>query len=194
MVRIPGYYQLTTPGDVITSGQLTLSEVKSFLRVDHNSDDALITSLIYGVVGYFENRTNRYFTAQSWTASFPRTESSGYVEIQRGWLNTISEVRLYNENTSLFEVTTDFYLYPSNNFSRVIFPSAISDPDNAPFSIEIDFICGIASIPEALKGALKSHINYLYENRGDVESVGSLNAPLESELIYGQHRIISTYG
>jgi uncharacterized phiE125 gp8 family phage protein len=194
MVSIPGYYQLTTPGDVIASGQLTLTEAKSFLRVDYNDDDSIITNLIYGVTGYFENTTARYFTAQDWTVSFPRSESSGYVEIQRGWLSSVSEIRLWNDTTSSFAASTDYYLYPNNGFSRIIFSEAISDPTNAPFSIQVDFSCGITSIPLDLKQALLAHINFLYENRGDVVAVGKLQAPLESELVYGNYRIIPTYG
>ena len=48
---------------------LTLAETKQHLRVDHNEDDALISTLIASACQAAESRTGRVLIAQKWRAT-----------------------------------------------------------------------------------------------------------------------------
>ena len=48
-----------------SSEPLTLSETKSYLRVDHSNDDALITSLIIASRQFVEEHTGRGLMTQT---------------------------------------------------------------------------------------------------------------------------------
>ena len=191
-----GYYEVVTPSDVITSGMISLSEVKTFLRVTNSAEDALITSLIYEATRIAERHTNRCLGEQTLKVSFPSTNGRS-VEIQRGYVQSVTAVRYFNETTSMFVALTegtDYYVQPSNSFTCIGFDQAYVQPDLAPFAIEVDVECGESTFRPDMKRAIMQHVNYLYENRGDVISEGGLSMPLESKMIYNRYRIIPTYG
>ena len=56
MTEVFGYYEVVT-GPV--SSPISLSEAKSFLRVEYNVDDDLITTIIASVKGIAEKITNQ---------------------------------------------------------------------------------------------------------------------------------------
>ena len=88
-----------------------------------------------------------------------------------------------------------------HGFSRVLFENGIFDasPDlNVPYPLKITFTAGYgaaADVPSDIKTALKAHIAFMYENRGDAIAEGDLSMPLETKAIYkGKYQIINTFG
>ena len=185
MTEVFGYYEVVT-GPV--SSPISLSEAKSFLRVEYDDDDDLITTIIASVKGIAEKITNRTLSSQTVKASFPKSEPSGKIFIHSSPVTSINSVKLYDSESDSFIATADYTFTPDNSTPSIDFGTYIPLDSNIPFTIEVEFVSGGVS-PDMIQ-AMKNHINFLYENRGDVTSVGSLAAPVESMMVYKLNRII----
>lgn len=189
MTEVLGYYEVITPA---VAEPLTLADAKSFLRVEHAADNDLITSLISAVRKMAENITNKTLYTQTIKASFPHSESAGHIYLHKSPITAINSVKLYDAATDSFIVTTDYVYTPGESRAKIDFKEYIESNENKAFVIEIEFVVG--NITEDMAQALKHHVNFLYENRGDVASIGSLKVPNESMFIYKLNRIIPGFG
>lgn len=186
-----GYYEVLTEGDE----PLSVADAKTFMRVETDADDDLIDVLISAARVSAENFTNRSFLARTWRVSFPGS-LCGQNEIKRSPVTSVSSVEEWNETSEDWDTVEDTVVRLTNGFATVRYPYAIAEPEDAPYGVRISFAGGYTSetLPKALLQALKMHVAFLYENRGDVEAVGGVKIPAAAELIYRQHRIIATYG
>lgn len=194
---IDDLYTVSTPA---AEEPITLAETKEWLRVSTTDDDALITALITAVRQLGEKYCNRIFVTTAIEAYFSdlnysNQEAYGFVQVRRSPLISITTVSVYSSGS--YTATTDYQLKNSSGFPRLIFENGINpDLDQIfPLKVEASFGYGAASVvPEEIKTALKMHVAFLYENRGDVVAQGNLHMPLETKGIYSRHyRILNTF-
>ena len=194
---IDDYYEITSEP---AEEPVTLTEVKNWLRVDHSVDDTLITSLITSARKFGEKFCNRIFVNTSFDCFFSSLDSSAcelysYIQIRRAPLVSISSIETYNSGS--YSATTDYLLKQTNGFSRVVFNNGLTYEYTTAYPIKISVISGYGTatdVPEDIKTALKAHIAFMYENRGDVVAEGKLSMPYETKAIYsGKYRILNTF-
>ena len=191
--------------EVVPSGDpVTLVEAKAWLRMRTTADDALITALITAATLFGEKFCNRVFVEREYFGFFDGLRRSNqefyqFVMIRRAPLASIESVAVYSGGS--YSAFTDYVLKETNGFSRLIFENCLvdGDPDaNAVYPLKVGFKAGygnVAAVPEDIKTAIKEHVSFLYENRGDAVAEGKLSMPLEVRSIYsGKYRILNTFG
>ena len=170
---------------------VTLDEVKEFLRITHTKEDSLLTALIQAVAESAEKYTNRLLSSGTYRLNV--SGDSTCVELFASPVTSISSVEVYSQADEAFTPTTDFTYTPSNGYPVISLFNAPELVTGQPFTTRITYVAGYSVTPPALKHGLLIHVSFLYENRGDVESIGSLAMPLEAKLIYRQFRHVGTY-
>lgn len=86
---------------------LTLTEAKLHLRVDHTSDDSLITSLIQAVREWCEGFHNRVYILQ--TQQLTRDEFPDYFELQNPPLRSVSTIKYIDSDGATQTLATSVY-------------------------------------------------------------------------------------
>lgn len=194
---IDDYYAINTPP---AEEPITLSEAKEWCRVTTTDDDSLITSLISAVRIFGERYCNRIFVDTSIDCFFAGLDSSNqepysFVQVRRAPLSSITAVSSYI--SGIYTATTDYLLKQSTGFSRLIFKNSITADSDIEYPLKVEAVFGYgaaADVPEEIKTALKAHVAFLYENRGDVAASANLAMPLETKAIYLKHyRILNTF-
>lgn len=188
------YYQ-------VLSGPLaepvTLAEAKSHLRITHNADDTLISSMITAARIFGQKYCNRIFTETSILCQFGGVDVSNFetyqfIQVRRCPLISINSLEIYTGGA--YTVSTDYLLKDSNGFPRILFNNGIESDNDAIYPIQITASFGYQTVPEDLKAAVLCHVAFLYENRGDVAATYNVSMPHETKSIYsGKYRIINTF-
>lgn len=194
---IDDFYTVTTPP---AEEPITLTEAKEHLRVNNSADDTLITALIETARQFGEKFCNRIFITTAFDCYFSGLDASSceeypWVQLRRAPLISLTAVEVFTGGA--YAATTDYSLKDGNGFARLIFADGIEADVGQVYPLKASITAGYgaaADVPEDIKTALKSHIAFLYENRGDAVAQGKLSMPLETRAIYsGKYRILNTY-
>lgn len=182
------YYELTnTP-----TSPVSLSDAKEFLRISHTKEDDLITGLIQSAVDYGELYTSRDFSTKTWdcfATDICYGDALPFIELHRSPLVSIESVE--NSVDGSYVSNTNFIQKNRSGYSRVLMTGALPSIDTSvAYNYKVSFTTGYSTIPEGLKTAVLEHINFMYENRGDVPS----DAIKQIKQLYKQYRIIPLYG
>ena len=190
-----GYLRQNQPDDE----PLTLEEVKDYLRVDTNSEDALITSFIIAARRQVEARTLRPLITQTWLLSLDFSDISDIVEINKFPLQSVDSIKYFDIDGNIQTIDSSKYIVDINsNPCRIQFtdlPSTIKNQINA---MQIEFTCGYgdlaSDVPDDIKLAMKFIIGHYYENRQDVVTGTQVNEiPQSSQFLLEPYRN-SVYG
>jgi len=187
-------YTVTTPP---TELPVTLSAVKALLRITHDAEDALLTSLISVATDALEAYTNRCFVTRTIRGEFDAVLCSGhevypFIKLRRSPVGDISSVQASSDGV-FADVT--YQLKQQSGYSRILFPSSFST-DDTPFPLRADFIAGYGDaddVPEGIKTAILQYINFLYSNRGDCAPECGLGLPIVVRALIGPYKIIDTF-
>lgn len=197
------FYTVTTPA---TDQPIQLDETKEFLRIDAaiTEDDALIQAYIKAAVIDGEKFTNRCFVTRTFLGKFSQLDTSNreaypYVQIRRAPLVAIVTVEIMFNDVLTTVSSDDYELKDTSAFPRLLFVETGNlSVDKVPYPLEIAFTAGYGAakdVPDDIKTALKMHVLFLYENRGDVDTEGKVTMPRVVQGIYsGGYRILNTYG
>lgn len=190
-----------------TTLPLSLSEVKSFLRVANpldTSEDALLTMLIQTASDFAQKYTK---------LTFFTTEFETYRDIFTYAFQLrkypVQEVLIVERLVDQIFVPVDpliYFLTKSNlNYpfitprGNLTWPTQYTPSSCQPQSIKINFVAGFGDaatdIPAGLRVGMLNHIAAMYENRGDCSncdtSACSGSLPTETRNEYNMWKIIS---
>jgi uncharacterized phiE125 gp8 family phage protein len=190
-------YEVTVPA---AEEPVTLSEVKSWCKITHSSEDALLTALIKAAVSKSELFTNRVFIQRTFTGFFSTLECSKFEKglfftIRRAPLLSVSAMEVTEDDSQAAVSTDDYNVKKTAGFSRVIFSELNNSPDLIPYPWQIEFVAGYGAasdVPEPLKVAIKAAVCYWYSNKGDCADTKEL--PGISRMILSEYRIVNTFG
>jgi len=182
---------------------ISLEEAKAHLRVDHDTDDALISMLIGAARQDCEEWTARAFVTQTWELvvdAFPTNE----ILIPRPPLQSITSIK-YDDGDG-FEQTLSSTEYVVDDVSQpgwVVpvttgWPSSIFEGINA---VRIRYVAGYATsgnspdnladnVPGPIKAAIMLRLGQLYEHREDViAGTTAVALPNGAEFLLRQYRV-----
>jgi uncharacterized phiE125 gp8 family phage protein len=153
---------------------ISLSELKSHLRVDCSDEDELLTALITAGREHIEDITHRTLLTQTWDYSLSAWPSVDYIKLPGGNLQSVTSVKWKDDDgtETTLTLTTD-YLVETNGegIGRIVLPYGESWPSGTLYPsnpITIRYVAGwttAALVPYKIKAALLMICGDLYENR-----------------------------
>ncbi|WP_018300116.1 head-tail connector protein [Fangia hongkongensis] len=199
MSRAYTYKAITTPTEL----PISLADLKLYLRIDDNVEDALLTLMIKSVTKYIENYINRILISTQYETYRDNFLScyNEYWELKRSILNTVDSIKYINTNNVETNVDPSIYYNTlERDYSKILlvnnktFPSDLSRRLQA---ITITFTVGFgedsASIPDDIKNVFYQLIAMLYENRGDCFNSSQINCACGQYLNATSKSILDHY-
>jgi len=207
-------YTLLSPATVFP---VTLAELKAWLKVTSNSEDALLTMIIQGCTEAAELYTKRDFITKSYLtyrdrfgdygeqplyAGYPAQKVYTFYELpivlRRSKLQSILSIKYWLDNVLTTWNAAEYYIVNKSAWSQVLPVDDFDYPshDQRLQAIQIEFTAGYgatgADVPAALRMALLSHMASVYTNRGDCSAAGCScdAAPMSARAVYQQYRIV----
>lgn len=155
---------------------VTLTEAKSYLRVDADDDDARIEQLIRAVTRKAEEFTRRAFLTQTWELSFDSAPPNR-IEIPRPPLLSIVSIKSYDEagTEAVFDLN-NIWVDKRSTPGRIALKEGVEWPTELrPIdSIVIQFIAGYGTKPENVDDGIRE---------GILRGVATLYAAREDAII-----------
>lgn len=149
---------------------LTLSDIKTHLRLDGNDYDNILTPLIKTSRQIGEKITSRDFIAKRWKTYIDTFPSCEGIELRKCKLASIESIQYYDENNALQTLSSsDYYITDEAFYSSIFIKADKSFPNtyNRKQAVIITFATSYPDFPQALKQAMLSVCTYLFENAGD---------------------------
>jgi uncharacterized phiE125 gp8 family phage protein len=179
---------------------LTVQEVKDFLKVDGNDDDALIEVLIKAAREWAEATTGRSWlsqTAKEYWDKWPLSTVPPYGEWRLGKtpVSSVTSIQYIDENGVTQTWAAANYTADTKSVPARIFPTEDVDyPDlgQYPNAVICTYVVGAAapaSVPATVKVGMLNKIAFWYENREDIPVNESGNHKVRSaDAVLFQHR------
>ena len=174
-----------------------LVNAKLYLRVDHSSEDTLITSLIKSVQEYMESYTSRAITNNTYKYiyDFKVGEYFGvFIKTRIGLISSLDSIKTYNsDQTETTYQATDFVYINDNQESKIIKKDGtvinIGDRFYAP--LEIIFKAGFSTsnIPNDLMNCILKLLAHWYEYRESISPENMQDIPNSAINILNKYRI-----
>jgi uncharacterized phiE125 gp8 family phage protein len=177
---------------------VTLADAKSFLRVEHTDDDAVIASLIAAARSHIEAQTRRALIVQSWRLIRDAWPSEGRIAALPVPLLAITAARVLAEDGTPQAIDLEALVADTAAAPAVIAfaPWSLAAPGRRIGGIEIDIEVGygadVDDVPEPLRQAVRLLVAHWYENRGLI-AVGRSVAvlPLTVAALIAPYRVLS---
>lgn len=194
---------------------VTAAEVRAQVRLDDDTDDAVVTSIIIAARNWAENYTGRVFinrTMRMWLDGTPaHTErlsegirtapymvnNVGYVEIGASPVVSVESIKYFDD------ADTEYTWDSSNYYADIVRdPARIVLRDGGTFptdlrranGLQINFTAGYGAsrntIPEALRMAVLQYSAFLYEHRGDFERFPAPTPPAVVRTLLQPYKVI----
>lgn len=153
-----------------TTEVLTLAEIKTFLRIDGNDFDNILTPFIKVSRQIGENIAGREFVEKEFKLYLDTFPQCNGIEVKRSKLKSITSIQYYDiDNTLQTLSSNDYYFTDDQYYSSIYikkdkqFPSTYDRKQAVIITFKADY----PNRPEAIKQACLSVCAYLYENSGD---------------------------
>lgn len=154
------------------------NDMKRFLRVETDEDNALIDALIKTATNMCEKRTHRSLQTQTWKLSIDNYPGRDYIELPNAIIKSIVSVTSYGiDDTPTVLDASQYYLTDPNMKGKLTltyngqWPSITLRPRDG---VEIIYTAGYGDTPDdvpfELRHGIKNMVGALYENRELPES------------------------
>lgn len=150
---------------------VSVSELKSFLRITHEGDDALLTDMIKAARMFCENYTGKVFISRTFKIVFDRLNNNRIIPLAKGPLVSVSNVKTFDVDGNDVPISSDNYIIDTN---RIVMNDGanLRLPARDTRILEVNFTAGYgnaaADVPESIKQAILMKATYMYEQRGDI--------------------------
>lgn len=151
---------------------LTLDQIKSFLRIDHDIEDQLLRSLLASATLHIEKCMERSLLTQTWEVIY-KCQNNKYMFLPMGPVQEIELLQFYTQNNEYLEIDSSNYSISLDknyiNFNTLF----VAD------QLHIRYKAGFANtpehIPEDIQIALLTYITTMYENRSGFTDIPKLS-------------------
>lgn len=147
------------------SEPISVSEAKLFMRIDHTTDDILISDMIVACRMAAEQYLQRSVLTQSWKLSLDGGNCYA-CDLAMGPVNAISKVSVFDNNDVEVVLTSEQYRVNAAQDHLQIVNVSCSK------RVEVSYVAGypsVAAVPGPMKQGIMAHILHMYENRGDMK-------------------------
>jgi uncharacterized phiE125 gp8 family phage protein len=141
---------------------LSVDEVKAYLRIDGNTEDALITSMIKSARTTAEKYMGLSLISQKWKLSFDDI-CAQEIELPYGPVVGIDLVKLYDAQNAETTFSTGNYYLTSGNLS--IYFREIPSSQRVEIIYSTGFGASAGAVPELIKQGILAHIAFMYERK-----------------------------
>lgn len=168
---------------------VSTAEAKAHLRVDHNDDNTLIDALVQAATDRLDGYNGilgRALVTQTWRADFSGFALSwcywdatryygNVVRLPLGPVQTISSIKYWDtDNADQTVAVTNYALITDATGPIVVLNQGYSWPStyNRFDAVRVTFVAGYgaaSAVPEAIKAAIKLHVEQLYQPLSDAE-------------------------
>ncbi|WP_321341793.1 head-tail connector protein [Breoghania sp.] len=161
---------------------VALAEAKTFLRVDHDDEDALIEALVSAARLQVETATGRALMTQSWRTVLDGWPKRRVIRIARAPVASIDAVTVYDGEGMASVLDAGLYsLDAASRPARLAVSDQAPAPGSAVNGIEIDFTVGYGSaatdVPGPLRLAIRRLVAHWYQHRDGAEE-GDMPGPV----------------
>ncbi|MDX2288556.1 MAG: head-tail connector protein [Hyphomicrobiaceae bacterium] len=164
---------------VLTSGPaaepISVAEAKAHLRIDGDSEDVLLASLVLTSRLHIEAALGLALITQGWRLVLDRWPKGGDLRIPLRPIAAVSEIRVRDAMGVATEVDADSYIADvESNPPRIVATTAgIPQSGRVAGGIEIDLVAGYGAtadaVPAPIRHALLLLVAHWYEHRDPVE-------------------------
>jgi uncharacterized phiE125 gp8 family phage protein len=161
---------LATPPSV---EPVSLAEAKTHLRIDHDAEDALITSLIITSRLHVEAALGLALITQGWSLRLDRWPDDDVVVLPIRPVQSVEAVRVADGDGAFDDVAAETYSVDGQSNPPRLAPAGVwPKPGTAVQGIEIAFSAGYGDqpedVPQPIRQALLMLIAHWYEHREPV--------------------------
>lgn len=171
-------YELQTEGD----NPVTLALAKTWLKISHDYEDDLITTITDSAISFAENYTGCSFRAQTWILYASINELYAGITITKSPVTDFTSIVVTLDDDSTVELDNDDYYLGIDATRAYVMLTNTSVMDNAADTynaVSITFSTN-SGLPKHIENALKMIISFMYENRGDAPTINNNPAPPEA--------------
>ena len=163
----------------------TVAEAKSFLRVEIDDDDAVITSLISAARNHVEALTRRGLLQQSWRIVRDAWPPDGRIKLRIGPLRDVIAARVFDHAGHASAIDTNTFVVDAAAGIIAAPCWTLPVPGRDVAGIELDLDIGFGAnptdVPAVLRHAIRTLVAHWYENRG-LTSIGGNVAMLPASV------------
>lgn len=170
---------------------VSLTDMKLYLKVDESADDALITALINSAVAVAEKYMNRDLL----TAVYEnyRDEIDQDLTLRKAQFIAVSGIQYRHDGVYQNVPEADYQVAGNGTYGKIYYIELPDGYDDHPEAIKIVFTAGYGAsgslIPADIITGIKAHVAFMYENRGDCDSI-----PPMSKIIYDNYKVVELNG
>lgn len=197
-----GFYDYYTIETDATEYPVKLDEVKDFIKVRNTKDNAIIQAYIATATEWGEKYTGRDFIQKTYNGFFSalkqsRFESYPFIELAKSPYVSLSSMETVVDGVNT-DVSASYYVVKQKSgMTRILFTSSLTADTDVAYPIQCQFVAGYGAtaddVPEVIKTALKMHIAFMYENRGDTHAEGKIRIPAEVKVLYSKYKMIRDF-
>lgn len=186
--------------------ELSLSTVKSYLRIDYSDDDSLLSILIQSARERAEQYCNRSFITQTLEAYYDKIEKD--FTLPRAPIQNVSTVKLIylNEESTLTQ-NADYYVMGNQDQWVTITATTYNLPpgfspgdDISRYHLDVTYTAGYGSswtnVPMGIQEAIMKMAGAAYEVREDVAVLskngasGIIEIPNDAKSLLNAYRVV----
>lgn len=195
---------------------VSIDDIKEHLRIDGTSDDAILYAYTVAARTHAEEYTGRTLIQTGYQMFLDSVVSAGggyyweglktgseiatsnnHIEIAASPVIEVSSIKYYNEAGAEFTwAPSNYHVDTVSDVARI----ALRDGGTFPTDLrtvngfEVNFTAGYGrspyDVPEPIKMAIKMHVAYLYEHRGDFERYPSPELPKPLRVLLNPYKIM----
>ena len=174
----------------------TVSDAKSFLRVEHDDDDALIAALIASARGQVEALTRRGLITQTWRLVLDHWPRDGRVAPRLAPLRAVTAARVYDAEGNAVAIDVERFVVDGATNTIAAPPWSLPTQGRDVAGIELDVTVGFgdsaSDVPDVLRHAVRTLVAHWYDNRG-LAAIGQTVAMLPGSVnaMIASYRVLS---
>lgn len=147
---------------------VSMATIKSYLRIDHDDDDAMLSLLISAARETGEELSHRAFITQTLEMTVDAFPDDDVLRIMRPRLSSVTSVK-YKDDAGVEATWTDYVVDTNSEPGRILFNSLPSASLQETGAVTVRYVAGYgsseASVPDSIKKAILALVSFWYENR-----------------------------